>query len=399
MTDKNATNPDARRRLALAGLGVAAGHPLLTGFSFNWRRMLPPRDREIVSGGKVVVPKDFIGIHMHRWPYQWRAEDMVSPKPTYRYGTVRSLNYDGVAWRDIHIDRNEYDFAHLDKWVRFHHEAGKTVMFCFYGTPTRFSTRPEQKDPYHYPGGDSRPKDMEVVNEFITAMVKRYNGDGTRRIQYIDVWNEPDFHGGRYWRDTSADLAELCRRVYQSAKAVDPGIRVLSPPFNDLFEGPKVFKKIVDWAEASDGAGGKGAKWADGMAFHYYHYWDENPVELLDVIEGMRMTRTAIGREDLDLYLTEIGENKSWTDLFPSQDAKIKLIKRWLLVGASAGLKMMGLYSHELQHLGSPAYNPRISQAIDEMYQLLSGATITDATLFKDGHVEVSFAVGRKVSV
>ncbi len=387
------------RRTVLTGLGAAGSFSLLTGFNFNWRRMLPARDRAIVEGAPVVVPKDFVGIHIHRWPHKWRAEDLVSPAPTYRYGTVRSLNYDGIAWRDIHLDRNEYDWRHLDKWVDHHAKAGKTLVFTFYGTPNRFSTRPQQLDPYYYPGGDSKPESLDVVSEFVAALVKRYNGGGTRKLQYLEIWNEPDFHGGRYWRDSAADLAALCRAAYQAAKAADPGIVVMSPPFNDLFEGPKAYKKVVDWANASDGAGGTGRQWADVMAFHYYHYWDENPVEMLDLIEGMRLTRAEIGRPNWDLYLTEIGDNKTWTNLSPSLEVKARTIRRWMLLGAAGGVKMLGLYSHELNHLGNPAQNAPIARAIDEMYAMLSGATITAGTLYKDGRVEVTFAGGRKVMV
>lgn len=385
-----------RRGLLVAGSALASSG-LLTGFNFNWRRMLPPRDREILEGGPVQVPRDFVGIHFHRWPRRWRMGDIDSPAPTYRYGTVRSLNYDGVAWRDLQLAPGAYDFKRLDEWVDTHAARGHTMMFTLYGTPTWASTRPSVLDPYFYLGGDSRPIDMKLVGEFTEALVSRYNAPGSkRRIAYLEIWNEPDFHGGRYWRDTAEDLAELCREAYLAAKRADPDIVVLSPPFNDLFEGPKVFPKVVRWANADDRHGGTGGQWADEIAFHYYHYWDTNPVELLDVIEGMRMTRDAIGKRGVPMHLTEIGDNRYWEKGGVPESDKILTIRRWMALGAAAGLRMIGLYSHESHHLGEPATRPAVAAAIDEMHEILAGSTITEGMLRKDGRVEIAMANGRQ---
>src|SRR5690606_26773212 len=139
-----------------------------------------------------------------------------------------------------------------------------------------------------------------------------------------------------------------------------------------------------------DRHGGVGGQWADAMAFHYYHYWDTNPVEMLDVIEGMRMTRDAIGKQGVDLHLTEIGDNRYWAEGSVSEADKILTIRRWLALGAAGGLKTLGLYSHESHHLGEPASHPAVADAIDEMHGLLAGSTIIAGMLRQDGRVEIT---------
>ena len=80
-----------------------------------------------------------------------------------------------------------------------------------------------------------------LVEKFVDALVRRYNGDGVRRIQKFEIWNEPNFQGYAYWRNSAADLAAVGRTVYQTAKAVDPGIQVLWPAFVEWYSGPSVW--------------------------------------------------------------------------------------------------------------------------------------------------------------
>src|SRR5699024_2753942 len=70
------------------------------------------------------------------------------------------------------------------------------------------------------------PENVEDYGSFVEAFVERYKG----RVQYIQIWNEPNL--AREWGgevDPEGYLA-LLHETYQRAKAVDPNIVVLSAP-------------------------------------------------------------------------------------------------------------------------------------------------------------------------
>ncbi|HVL57419.1 MAG TPA: hypothetical protein VM491_13010 [Burkholderiaceae bacterium] len=352
--------------------------------------------KRILAGAPVTVPPNFVGMHVNRWP----SGDPVSALPTYQFGTVRSLNYDpagqdeGVFWRNIQKKPDVWDWAALDQWVQTYHGLGKDLIYSFYGTPDWASTRPSVTDLYGRPGGDSKPTDLAHVRTFITELVKRYNGDGARRIKYLEVWNEPDTGNGMpYWRDSISDLAALARAVYQAAKAVDPGIIVLGPAWVDAFDQFRANERFVGFANASDQSGGSGKQWMDAVAWHHYDY-AMNIQHLVEQIHHIRAALQQAGQDHLPMYLTEIG-GEAWTASSPSVSDKTRQIQRWMMVAAAAGQQMIGLYMHDtMSHLGDPAREPAIATGIQEMHAALVGKTITAGALLEDGSVWLAFADG-----
>lgn len=344
--------------------------------------------RKVPMKGPVYIPATFTGLHAHRWP------GGSSPAPTYQYGTVRSLNYDpadnlGILWYGIHKGENQYDWSKMDQWVNTHSAAGKALMYTLYGTPSYCSSNLSQRDPYNRLGGDRMPSSLSCVQQFIDALVRRYNGDGVRRIQYIEIWNEPTFGGIPYWRDSASDLAKLGRTVYQTAKAVDPGIKVLWPSFVEWYSGVAVWADNIEYGNASDGAGGKGKDWADGFAFHFYSY-STNMTSLMNNQESVFATLEALGKSDWAVYNTEMGFGDGYAASL-STEVKATLVRRWMALSAAYGNKAAILYSHDGSNLGNPASNDTMAAAMDELHQRLVGKTIREAGVLTDGRVFIVF--------
>jgi hypothetical protein len=78
---------------------------------------------------------------------------------------------------------------------------------------------------------DSRPEtppiDFTDFGDFVYALVKHFSG----RIQYIQIWNEPNIYPE--WGEQAVDpvaYTEMLRIAYQRAKEADPNVYVLSAP-------------------------------------------------------------------------------------------------------------------------------------------------------------------------
>lgn len=344
--------------------------------------------RKVPMTGPVAVPAAFVGMHAHYWPG-------TSTAPTYGYGTMRSHNYFGderdlgLLWYALNPADGVYDWTKMDRWVDTHHAAGKRLIYTLYGTPRWCSSNPAVKDPYHQPGGDSAPRDLACVQKFVDALVRRYNTGGTRKIQLIEIWNEPNFQGYTYWRDSATKLAALGRTVYQTAKAADPGIKVLWPAFVEWYSAPVVWKDNVEYGNASDGTGGTAKQWADGFAFHFYGY-NTGMDDLMDNQESVLKTLAALGKSNWETWNTEMGFGDGWGET-QSSEAKSLMIRRWMALCAAYGNRVAALYAHDSQNLGNPASDPVTAAAIDEVHRKLAGKTIREAGVLQDGRVWIVF--------
>ena len=388
VSDSGATSADpVALDTRAASLAAGADVPRVTAQTaptqppVAWRRKVPMK-------GPVAVPAGFVGMHSHYWPG-------TSSPPTYGYGTMRSHNYFaderdlGVLWYAINTADEVYDWTKLDRWVDTHHAAGKRLIYTLYGTPEWCSSNPGLKDAYHQRGGDSKPNDLACVRKFVDALLRRYNGQGVRKIALLEIWNEPNFEGYTYWRDSAADLAALGRTVYQTAKAVDPGIKVLWPAFVEWYAAPVIWKDNVEYGNASDGAGGTGKQWADGFAFHFYGY-NTGMDDLMDNQESVLKTLAALGKSDWETWNTEMGFGDGWGET-QSPEAKALMIRRWLALCAAYGNRVAALYSHDSGNLGNPAQDPVTAAAIDEAHRKLAGKTIREAGVLQDGRVWIVF--------
>ena len=226
----------------------------------------------------VVVPSDFVGIHAHRWP----VGSPQSCAPTYAFGAARSHDFDGAAWYRIHTAPDSYNWSKLDAWVSVHSAAKRTLIYTVYGTPSWLASDTTRRDPYGEPGGAASPKDLQPFAQFVQTLMLRYNGDGERRISFIETWNEPNFAGRTddFWWGSAAQLAALGRVLYDTAKGVDPRVRILSPGFAGNLAGslslaaPRLTdvqsSSLYRYLTAADGRGALGAQCCDGIAFHCY---------------------------------------------------------------------------------------------------------------------------------
>lgn len=392
--------PLTRRRLlggaAVTAAGAAAGGSSLSGlrrFAFPLREF--PEQR--LCDAPVHVPPDFVGMHAHRWP----AETDASPAPSYPYGAARSHDHDGIAWCEVHLGPGRFDWQQLDAWVATHSAARRTVLYTLYGTPAWAARSTDHADAYGRRGGAEPPRDPSSLAEFVAALVTRYNGERKRQVHALELWNEPNFQHNYadFWWGTAGELAALSRVSYLTAKAADPGIRVLSPGFAGNLAGslrsaaPSLedaeSSSLLQFLCASDNAGGTGARWCEGIAFHCYdaplaganHAFVLEILRLKELMRLMGMTAP--------IYDTEFGflQGNAFHSL--SRVDQAATLRRFAAVQAGLGVRGLFFYSHDDELVGNPSLHPEVAEAIGEVHAMIAGQTLRQVTTLADGRVRV----------
>ena len=180
------------RRQVVAGLGaVSAGGLVLRPGMAAAAGQPPSRVKQwlIKSGSEgAKVPLDYLGLHSDH------GVSRKAPAPTYPYDAIRSHDVDNghdlpaTQWADIEKKPGVYDWRMVDKWFETHPK--KTRIWVLFGTPRFYQKYPNERFVFpHLPGGGSPPKDPQVAANFIKALLARYPG----QIQFVEIWNEPNF--------------------------------------------------------------------------------------------------------------------------------------------------------------------------------------------------------------
>lgn len=185
------------------------------------------RDSRLLASN-LTVPANFFGLHV-------LGESRYADIPTLGdFGSFRTHD-SGCRWDQIELADGVYTWTRLDALVAAN--AGKQIVYTFYGTPSFHSTdtTDAQNSPYSNGAGGyitriaSNPTagGLTALDAFITALMTRYSST----IQAIEVWNEPNASTSehRWWWGTQQELANIIKRVSVAAKAVVPGVVIVSP--------------------------------------------------------------------------------------------------------------------------------------------------------------------------
>lgn len=386
------------RRRWLQGSLVSAATAACAGMTRLCADMFTTAGAEGLPATPVVVPEDFVGMHAHRWP----VGEPRSPAPTYAFGAARSHDFEGTAWRDIHIAAGRYVWTALDAWVRVHAAAQRTLIYTLYGTPAWLASSTARSDAYGAPGGAAPPRDLRFLAEFIQALLKRYNGDGQRRIHFVETWNEPNFAGRTedFWWGTAAELVALGEVLYRTAKQTDAGIRVLSPGFAGNLAGSLTLRSprladaqsssLYQYLTSAGESGHTGAACCDAIAFHCYNAPLDgvNRCFQLEIVRMQRML--ALMGVRLPLYDTEFGFLPGDAFHRLSKREQANTLRRCAAVQAFLGVQGILFYAHDDDLVGGPAVHPEVAEAIGDLHAMMAGKTLQQVTLLPDGRVRVT---------
>ncbi|RMF80458.1 MAG: hypothetical protein D6737_07955 [Chloroflexi bacterium] len=125
-----------------------------------------------------------------------------------------------VRWEDIEPERGQFDWGLLDTVLPSAADHGLYVMLSIVTAPDW--AREQGVDlSRHGP-----PENVQDYSNFVAQILQRYPG----MVHAIEVWNEQNLD--REWTSTrgltAANYVELLRETFQTVKAIDPGIIVIS---------------------------------------------------------------------------------------------------------------------------------------------------------------------------
>lgn len=354
------------------------------------------------AGLNVAVPSDFVGMHMHRWP----TGNPVSADPgDLAYGHIRTHDNGsypvGVTWRSINTAQGVYDWSGLDALISAHEARGASIIYTVYGTPAWAATATGQthQDAYGQFGGADKPAQIAHLSTFITALVTRYGA----RIKYIEIWNEPGFTqdwSGFFW-GSAIDLVAMGNAIYTAAKAVNPGVIILSPGFSGN-------GNVSAFLNAQDPVSGKyGYQVFDHFAFHPYGHTYLGQLFGADIELGgsqsIITTRALLDANSCsgkEMYITEWGVS-GWLEpvLLTQADASFrrKLISRTLATAAILKVKGFSVYSYDHTNKLAGDYVNDIDgvrAGLKDVAVNLAGKTILSAIIYNDGSIKITTNVG-----
>jgi hypothetical protein len=164
---------------------------------------------------KTVKQMSEAGLGWMKQQFPWSE---IEPKP-------------GRFWDDKY---NQNSWEKYDRIVALAEQYGLRVIARIDNTP----------DWAREPGTSPQtpPNDFDRFAEFVATFIEHYRG----RVQYLQIWNEPNLKvewGGEL---DAAGYAEMLQKVYARAKQVDPNVVILSAPLAQTLEvGDRGLNELV----------------------------------------------------------------------------------------------------------------------------------------------------------
>ncbi len=248
------------------GPGIQLGATSTGVTEVNYWGASPPDWRYRI--GDVVVSANgglHLGMSFHNYP---GTSDTKFGAPYGTYKFVRSLASD-VLWRpwwDVNPDGslNTTDpnrWTNLDAWANKFAAAGeRKLLITFFGSPTAASSNPTLISGgwgASAPGISAPPVNLAVFRQAVEATVTRLSG----RIFAVECWNEPNSYD--MFSGTKTQLADICQKVYEGTKAIDPTIPVICPQADSPYTAGWVYS-------AKTTAGNPITNYCDWVGSHIY---------------------------------------------------------------------------------------------------------------------------------
>jgi len=302
-----------------------------------------PIDNQI-QNGDYSIPDSFFGIHINSTQTPW---------PIVQVGGQR-LHSTNTNWNQIERSQGVYGFEFLDKWIAQAQKNNTPLIYTFDAVPQFYSSDPSDRMCNNGPGACHPPIDLNAdgtgsdaaFKNFVTALVNHVGN----KIQFWEIWNEPDQRVQWVPTDSSLPYSQLMRMAQDAREiilAANPNALMLTPPpVGYPHDAPA-------WMDGYLAAGG--GAYADVIAFHgYVHHWKigdypvaENEITL---VNSMKAVAAKYGQQDKPLWSTEGGWGNVSHTGFRNPVLQTAFTARFILLQESLGLARSFWYQWDNPH-------------------------------------------------
>jgi hypothetical protein len=323
---------------------------------------------------------DYFGLHIH---HANKSSDM----PEFTFGSWRLWDA-YVGWPYLEPALGVWDFTRLDRLVQLATDRHVSLILPLGPTPTWASARPAEKS-FYKPGNAAEPYDLELWRNYIRTLAVRYN----KKIQYYEVWNEPDIAG--FYSGDMATLVKMIEIAHEEIKSINPkNVLISTAPSSPSPNGLRYFEKLIK-------AGG--LQHADVIGYHMY-IPKEYPERLVQTTADIRKILEKHNLSHKPLWNTESGwwigradnqenshqaiGNGTWLRLDPDTQAGA-FVARSLILGRAVGLDRFYWYAWDNKYgLGmidpSTSQPGKIATAYATTIEWLNHSVINDCTQNKN---------------
>ncbi len=173
-------------------------------------------------GEALRIGENFVGIDVFSW---LNYEDELPYIAVFDF--INLFDVDRVVWGWVEPSQNDYYWGYLDDIVSEIEKVGGTATFNIWVT-SNWATRMSIYNPGDY-RSSSPPKNYKDLRDFLTKLVKRYEGHN-----YYQILSEPENH----WQGTKEEYVQLLNYSYNVIKRANPDARIISGAWNlgDAFD-------------------------------------------------------------------------------------------------------------------------------------------------------------------
>jgi len=223
------------------------------------------------------------------WDYPWSNYKYAKQKDLERaVALIKELGVGMVRldflWEDIEPEPGRFEFAKYDQIVNLLLSNKIQVLGLLQYSVSWASVDGNWNSP---------PKNFAWFVRYAAEVVGRYRG----KVNYWEIWNEPDSH--IYWsaQDGLKSYCELLKNVYIAAKKVNPECLILN---GGLANGLTSVRRLYE-----NGAG----QYFDILNVHYFDSpYREGAIKAVVAFPNLvRKVMSQYGDKDKKIWLTEIG--------------------------------------------------------------------------------------------